>query len=106
NDGDRSDVWCETGHRNGSISFSVSPARASRLPLARMGAPADIAAAAAFLASDAAAYITGATIVVDGGLLVQQRSPQAETFPASAFPTLNETPSTRPARSRRARHDI
>ena len=74
----------------GQAADSVRAA-ADTVPLARMGAPADIAAAAAFLASDDAAYITGATIVVDGGLLVQQRSPQAETFPVSAFPTVSET---------------
>jgi 3-oxoacyl-[acyl-carrier protein] reductase len=75
---------------DGQAADSVRAA-ADTVPLARMGAPADIAAAAAFLASDDAAYVTGATIVVDGGLLVQQRSPQVETFPASAFPTLSET---------------
>ena len=40
---------------------------ASRVPLGRLGAPEDIAAAMLFLASDLAAYITGQTIVVDGG---------------------------------------
>jgi 3-oxoacyl-[acyl-carrier protein] reductase len=39
------------------------------LPLARFGKPADIAAAVRFLISDAAGYITGASLVVDGGLL-------------------------------------
>jgi glucose 1-dehydrogenase len=39
------------------------------IPLHRLGQPADVAAVAAFLASPDAAYITGATIVVDGGLL-------------------------------------
>ncbi|MFC6153624.1 SDR family NAD(P)-dependent oxidoreductase [Nocardioides yefusunii] len=34
----------------------------------RMGAPADIAAAVAFLASDEASFVTGQTLVVDGGL--------------------------------------
>ena len=43
---------------------------ASRLPLRRLGEPADIAAAAVFLASDAASWITGTTLVVDGGALV------------------------------------
>ncbi|MFD6224199.1 SDR family oxidoreductase [Nocardia asteroides] len=37
-------------------------------PLARLGEPADVAAAVAFLASGDAAWITGQTLVVDGGL--------------------------------------
>ncbi len=41
----------------------------SRIPLGRLGDPADIAAAVSFLASPGAAYLTGETIVVDGGLL-------------------------------------
>ncbi|MEQ6291549.1 SDR family oxidoreductase [Vogesella sp. GCM10023246] len=40
---------------------------ATGVPLGRLGEPADIAAAMLFLASDAAGYITGQTIVVDGG---------------------------------------
>lgn len=39
------------------------------IPLHRMGKPADVAGVAAFLASSDADYITGVTIVVDGGLL-------------------------------------
>jgi 3-oxoacyl-[acyl-carrier protein] reductase len=39
-----------------------------RTPLGRAGTAADVAAPAAFLASDAAAYITGQVIPVDGGL--------------------------------------
>jgi len=38
------------------------------IPLRRLGTPADMAGAALFLASPLAAYITGQTIVVDGGL--------------------------------------
>lgn len=37
------------------------------IPLARLGRPEDIASAAVFLASDDAAWITGATLVIDGG---------------------------------------
>ncbi len=39
----------------------------SRIPVGRIGLPADIAAAAAFLVSKDAAFITGQTITVDGG---------------------------------------
>jgi 3-oxoacyl-[acyl-carrier protein] reductase len=40
----------------------------SRIPLARMGAPEDVAAAVKFLASDEASYITGQVIAVNGGM--------------------------------------
>jgi NAD(P)-dependent dehydrogenase (short-subunit alcohol dehydrogenase family) len=42
---------------------------ARRLPLRRLGEPADIAAGALFLCSDAASWITGHTLVIDGGAL-------------------------------------
>ena len=38
-----------------------------RIPLGRYGAPEEIAAVAVFLASDAASYVTGAIIPMDGG---------------------------------------
>jgi 3-oxoacyl-[acyl-carrier protein] reductase len=41
-----------------------------RTPLRRLGRPEDIANAYLFLASDEAAFITGVTLSVDGGLLV------------------------------------
>ncbi|MHC1547626.1 SDR family NAD(P)-dependent oxidoreductase [Phyllobacterium sp. K27] len=41
----------------------------SRTPLGRVGEPSEIAAVAAFLASDEASYITGQTIYADGGRL-------------------------------------
>ena len=40
----------------------------ARIPARRLGLPQDMAGAAIFLASPLAAYITGQTIVVDGGL--------------------------------------
>lgn len=42
----------------------------SRIPLGRMGEPDDIASAALFFASRASEYVTGATLVVDGGYLL------------------------------------
>lgn len=42
----------------------------SQIPLKRIGNADDIAKATAFLASDAAGYITGQTLVVDGGLVM------------------------------------
>jgi NAD(P)-dependent dehydrogenase (short-subunit alcohol dehydrogenase family) len=41
------------------------------LPLRRLGTPDDVASAAVFLVSDAASWVTGHTLVVDGGLLVK-----------------------------------
>jgi len=40
-----------------------------RLPLRRLGKPEDVAGVFAFLASDDAGFITGETIVIDGGQL-------------------------------------
>lgn len=40
----------------------------TRVPLGRLGTPADIAGCVSFLVSDEASYITGETIVIDGGL--------------------------------------
>jgi len=44
---------------------------AAHIPLRRLGLPDDIAAAALFLASDSASWITGQTLVVDGGSTAQ-----------------------------------
>ena len=43
-----------------------------RIPLGRLGEPGDIAGAMLFLASASAAYITGQTIIVDGGALLPE----------------------------------
>jgi 3-oxoacyl-[acyl-carrier protein] reductase len=45
-------------------------AMASQIPLGRLGAPEDIAAAVLFLASPAGAYVTGETLNVNGGLFM------------------------------------
>jgi L-rhamnose 1-dehydrogenase len=41
-----------------------------RIPLGRLGEPADVASVCVFLASDLARYVTGASVLVDGGLFV------------------------------------
>jgi NAD(P)-dependent dehydrogenase (short-subunit alcohol dehydrogenase family) len=47
---------------------------AKTLPLQRLGEPADITGAALFLASDLASWVTGHTLVVDGGALVAPKA--------------------------------
>jgi NAD(P)-dependent dehydrogenase (short-subunit alcohol dehydrogenase family) len=47
---------------------------AKRMPLRRLGVPEDIASGALFLASDAASWITGVTLVIDGGALLGSNS--------------------------------
>jgi 3-oxoacyl-[acyl-carrier protein] reductase len=47
---------------------------AGAVPLGRLGEPADIAGAMLYLASDAAAYVTGQTLVVDGGATLPEAS--------------------------------
>ena len=51
---------------------------AAGLPLGRIGEPADIARAVAWLASDAAGWITGADLLVDGGTRVRTASSSTE----------------------------
>ncbi len=45
-------------------------AQGPRIPVGRKGDPAELAACAVFLASDAAGYITGQTLAVDGGMTI------------------------------------
>ena len=39
-----------------------------KIPLARLGKPEEVAAAALFLASDESSYIAGAELCIDGGM--------------------------------------
>jgi 3-oxoacyl-[acyl-carrier protein] reductase len=51
-----------------ALSEEQRKALLTQIPLARLGAPEEIASAVAFLCSDAAAYITGETLHVNGGM--------------------------------------
>ena len=59
-----------------------SPDSPERIPLRRVGQPEDVAASVAFLASDDARHITGATLLIDGGQTLQSWS----NAPDSAYP--------------------
>ena len=67
--------WIATG--------SQLPAEAiggENTPLGRSGSPAEVAAVIAFLASDAASYVTGQGIVVDGGNTIQEFKGPSEAW--------------------------
>jgi NAD(P)-dependent dehydrogenase (short-subunit alcohol dehydrogenase family) len=49
---------------------NVRASREAAVPMGRLGTPEDMAEAAVYLASDGAAYTTGVTIFVDGGLVL------------------------------------
>lgn len=52
------------------LSEKVKESSVAQIPLGRFGKPEDVAEAAAFLASDAAGYITGQVLHVDGGMVM------------------------------------
>jgi NAD(P)-dependent dehydrogenase (short-subunit alcohol dehydrogenase family) len=69
--GIRANVICpsmvETGMLDGNLTRAKFDEIVSTIPLQRAGQPSDIAGACLFLASDLSAYVTGATIDVNGG---------------------------------------
>ena len=52
------------------LSDKVKEASVAQIPLGKFGKPEDVAAAAAFLASEEAGYITGQVLHVDGGMVI------------------------------------
>jgi len=61
--------WIETSMTN-TLNENVKNQFLSQIPLGRIGSAEDIANTAVFLASDEAGYITGQTIIVDGGRII------------------------------------
>jgi 3-oxoacyl-[acyl-carrier protein] reductase len=51
-----------------ALTDTQRAALAEKIPLGRLGAPSDIAAAAVYLAAEEAAWITGATLHINGGM--------------------------------------
>lgn len=63
------DVATERSAANDAAWEAAGVRHARETPLGTRGRPRDVGAAAVFLASDAASFVTGTTLVVDGGLL-------------------------------------
>ncbi|MEJ2760011.1 MAG: SDR family oxidoreductase [Gammaproteobacteria bacterium] len=59
--------WIETSFAEQQMEREYYQARIEEIPMRRFGKPVDVAAAAVFLASDEAAYITGQVININGG---------------------------------------
>jgi 3-oxoacyl-[acyl-carrier protein] reductase len=57
----------DTAQRQGRTREEVERDSLRAIPIGRYGEPSEFAAAAAFLASEQASYITGVTLLVDGG---------------------------------------
>ncbi|HEU4751553.1 MAG TPA: 3-oxoacyl-[acyl-carrier-protein] reductase [Armatimonadota bacterium] len=60
--------WIRTRMTEG-LSDEIAEGALKQIPLGRLGEPEDIAGVVRFLCSDAASYVTGQTLVVDGGLI-------------------------------------
>ncbi len=60
----------ETEITQGKLSDDKKAEISQTIPLARLGRPADVAGACVFLGSDLAAYCTGITLDVNGGMLI------------------------------------
>ncbi len=75
--------------RTYDIDDATAAERGKVVPMGRLGDPEDMAGPTVFLATDDARYMTGTCLVVDGGVLVQQRSAPVDTFPVSRFPKLS-----------------
>lgn len=67
--------WIDTPGEHATFGSEAIAAGGPTLPWGRLGTPSDIGRAAAFLASSAADYITGTSLLVDGGLALRAAIP-------------------------------
>ncbi|MBL8851243.1 MAG: SDR family oxidoreductase, partial [Planctomycetaceae bacterium] len=67
--------WIDTPNERQTFSAEQIADEGRKLPWGRLGTPTDIGRAAAFLASDAADYVTGSVFVVDGGFRAKDWRP-------------------------------
>jgi glucose 1-dehydrogenase len=67
--------WIDTPGEHAAFGSEAIAAAATTLPWGRLGTPADIGRAAAFLASSDADYITGTSLLVDGGFALRAALP-------------------------------
>jgi glucose 1-dehydrogenase len=70
--------WIDTPGERKYTTDEEMAAGARRIPWKRLGAPEDIGKAVAYLASDDADYVTGATLRIDGGFLLGLQLPPAQ----------------------------
>ena len=61
-------IDADTAQRTGRPRDEVEREALRSVPMGRYGEPPEFGAVAAFLASEAASYVTGVTLLVDGGL--------------------------------------
>jgi glucose 1-dehydrogenase len=62
--------WIDTPGERALYGDAVVDAGGKRVPWGRLGTPAEVAKAAAYLASDDADFVTGATLLIDGGQML------------------------------------
>lgn len=70
--------WIDTPGEHAAFGEETIAEAGAMLPWGRLGTADDIGRAAAFLCSDEADYITGTTLLVDGGLALRAAIPAAE----------------------------
>jgi len=71
--------WIDTPGEQAAFGAEALQTAAPTLPWGRLGTPADIGRAAVFLCSDDADYITGASLLVDGGYTLRAALPPEES---------------------------